>query len=130
MAARPFIVRLSAMEVHCYDLDVDLDALVRDARRAVEGWDWNRGASDTRSRCPRPASFIPAGDTARRTTPASGSSQYAALHEVFEALECEKASFRLLRREPGSAYAWHTDRGKGSASCAFKSLSSRTRRVG
>jgi hypothetical protein len=44
MAARPFIVRLSAMEVHCYDLDVDLDALVRDARRAVEGWDWNRGA--------------------------------------------------------------------------------------
>ena len=32
------------MNLHRYDLEVPLDGLVDDTRRAVEGWDWSRGA--------------------------------------------------------------------------------------
>jgi hypothetical protein len=39
---------------------------------------------------------------------------------IFDGLECDKVSFRLLRRTAGSSYAWHTDKDKGPSVVRFQ----------
>lgn len=102
------------MEVHRYDLEVELHALVRDTRRAIEGWDWNRGAYGHSLSLSANRQLHPNARYRYENHPSLGIlEQLPAFQQVFDAFECEKASFRLLRREPGSAYDWHTDRLKG-----------------
>ena len=109
------------MQVYRYDLDVDLDALVRDARRAVDGWDWGRGAYGHALSLPASRQLHPCGRYSYENYPCLGIlEQHPAFNEVFEALECEKSSFRLLRRAPGSAYTWHTDSHKGQGIVRFQ----------
>ena len=76
---------------------------------------------DTRSRCRRPASFIPAGATATRTIPASGSSSSTPLSTRSSKLS--NARSRLsgsCGERPGSAYTWHTDSHKGQGIVRFQ----------
>ena len=109
------------MQVYRYDLDVDLDALVRDARGAVDGWDWGRGAYGHALSLPASHQLHPCGRYRYENYPCLGVlEQHPAFNEVFEALECEKSSFRLLRRGPGSAYTWHTDSHKGQGIVRFQ----------
>jgi len=109
------------MEVHRYDLEVEFDALVRETQHAVEGWDWNRGAYGHALSLPARRQLHPHGRYRYENHPCLGVlGQLPAFREVFDALECEKASFRLLRRAPGSAYSWHIDRGKGQGVVRFQ----------
>jgi len=109
------------MDVHRYDLEVELHALVRETRRAVEGWDWSRGAYGHALSLPAQRQLHPTGRYRYENYPCVGVlGQLPAFQEVFDTLECEKTSFRLLRREPGSAYSWHTDRGKGQGIVRFQ----------
>ena len=109
------------MDVHRYDLEVDLDALVRDTRRAVEGWDWSRGAYGHALSLPARRQLHPHGRYRYENYPCRGVlGKCAAFQAVFDALECEKTSFRLLRRGPASAYSWHTDRRKGQGVVRFQ----------
>jgi hypothetical protein len=109
------------MEVHRYDLKVELQALVRETRRAVEGWDWSRGAYGHALSLPARRQLHPHGRHRYENHPCLGIlDQCPAFQDVFDALDCEKASFRLLRRAPGSAYTWHTDRRKGQGVVRFQ----------
>lgn len=109
------------MEVHRYDLEVEFHALVRETRRAVEGWDWSRGAHGHALSLPSRRQLHPQGRYRYENHPCLGVlGQYPAFQQVFDALECEKTSFRLLRRAPGSAYSWHTDRRKGQGVVRFQ----------
>src|SRR5262249_40207249 len=36
------------------------------------------------------------------------------------AIECDKTSFRLLRRPAGTSYTWHSDKDKGSSVVRFQ----------
>jgi hypothetical protein len=99
------------MDVHRYDLDVELDALVRETRCAAEGWDWSRGAWGHSLSLPAHRQLHPNARYRYENYPCLGVlDQLPALQQVFDGFECEKASFRLMRRGPGSAYDWHTDR--------------------
>jgi hypothetical protein len=109
------------MEVHRYDLDVDFNALVRETLRAVKGWDWSRGAYGHALSLPADRQLHPHGRYRYENYPCLGILGHCpAFQAVFDALECEKASFRLLRRAPRSAYSWHTDRRKGQGVVRFQ----------
>jgi hypothetical protein len=109
------------MDVHRYDLDVELDALVRETRQAAEGWDWSRGAWGHSLSLPADRQLHPNARYRYENYPCLDLlGQLPAFRAVFDAFECEKVSFRLLRRGPGSAYDWHTDRGKGQGVVRFQ----------
>lgn len=107
-----------------------LDGLVRDTRRAIERWDWSRGAYGHALSLPAHRQLHPYGRYGYENFPCAALlGQCPLFRQIFEGLECEKVSFRLLRRGPSSAYTWHTDRGKGpGGSRASKSPSSPTTR--
>lgn len=109
------------MRVHRYDLGLPIDALVREARRAVEGWDWNAGAFGHALSLPAYAQLHPYARYSYPNFPCTGRlARCPVFQEIFEGLRCEKVSFRLLRRQPQSAYAWHTDRWKGHGVVRFQ----------
>jgi hypothetical protein len=109
------------MNLHVYDLDVPLDGLVRDARRAVEGWDWSRGAYAHALSLPAYRELHPYGRYRYGNFPCTGLLEDCPyFRRVFDSLQCEKVSFRLLRRGPHSAYAWHTDAWKGPGVVRFQ----------
>ena len=109
------------MKLHRYDLGVSLDGLREDARRVSEGWDWSRGAFGHALSLPSRRDLHPSGRYRYHNYPCTGLLDRAPhLRAVFDALRCEKVSFRLLRREPASAYAWHTDQWKGHGVVRFQ----------
>jgi hypothetical protein len=109
------------MNLHRYDLDVPLDALVADTRRAVERWDWSRGAYGHALSLPAYRQLHPHARYGYENFPCAGLlDECPVLGAIFDGLECEKVSFRLLRRGPGSAYGWHTDRWKGEGVARFQ----------
>jgi hypothetical protein len=109
------------VEVHRYDLEVELHALVRETQRAAKGWDWGRGAYGHALSLPARRQLHPGSRYSYENHPCLGIlGGYPAFQALFDAFECEKASFRLLRRPPGSAYTWHTDRQKGQDVVRFQ----------
>jgi hypothetical protein len=104
-----------------YDLGIPLEGLREDARRAVAGWDWNRGAFGHALSLPASRDLHPYARHRYHNHPCAGLlGRCPHLRAVFEMLLCEKISFRLLRREPASAYAWHTDQWKGPGVVRFQ----------
>jgi hypothetical protein len=109
------------MDLHRYDLDVPLDGLVEDTRRAVEGWDWSRGAFGHALSLPAYRQLHPYGRYGYGNFPCLGLLGHCPrFRQIFEGLECEKVSFRLLRRGPSSSYSLHTDRRKGPGVVRFQ----------
>ena len=109
------------MNLHRYDLPVSLDGLREDATRALEGWDWSRGAFGHALSLPATRDLHPYARHRYHNYPCTGLLERCPhLRAVFDALRCDKVSFRLLRREPASAYAWHTDRWKGPGVVRFQ----------
>jgi hypothetical protein len=109
------------MEVHRYELDVSLEELVRDARRAAEGWDWTRGAFGHALSLPAYHQLHPYSRYDYANYPCAALlDRCAGFRRLFESLACEKVSFRLLRRGPGSSYGWHTDAWKGPGVARFQ----------
>jgi hypothetical protein len=109
------------VNLHRYDLDVPLDGLVEDTRRAVEGWDWSRGAYGHALSLPAYGQLHPYGRYGYENFPcAARLGQCPMFRQIFEGLECEKVSFRLLRRGPSSSYSLHTDRRKGPGVVRFQ----------
>lgn len=109
------------MIVHEYDPGVALDDLVADMRRAVDGWDWRRGAYGHALSLPAPQELHPYARYSYGNFPCSGLlARCPAFRALFHGLRCDKVSFRLLRRQPASAYGWHTDRWKGPGVVRFQ----------
>jgi len=109
------------VNLHRYDIGVPLAGLREDARRAADGWDWSRGAFGHALSLPARGDLHPSGRYRYHNHPCTGLlDRLPHLRGVFDGLECEKVSFRLLRREPSSAYAWHTDQWKGRGVVRFQ----------
>ena len=109
------------MRLHRYELDVGLDDLVRDARRATAEWDWADGAFGHALSLPEYRELHPFGRYRYQNFPCTGLLAHCpAFRTLFDGLRCEKVSFRLLRRGPASAYGWHTDRWKGAGVVRFQ----------
>jgi len=107
--------------VHRYTVDVDREALVADARRAIARWDWSRGAFGHALSLPRYRDLHPATRYRYENHPCTGLlDRLPHLRALFDSFECEKISWRLLRRAPASAYAWHTDQWKGPGVVRFQ----------
>src|SRR6185436_20015242 len=103
------------------DPGIALDDLVRDTRLAVAGWDWSRGAYGHALSLPAYHELHPYGRYTYQNFPCTGLlARCPALRALFESLRCDKVSFRLLRRQPASAYAWHTDQWKGPGVVRFQ----------
>jgi hypothetical protein len=109
------------MELQRYEVEVPLSELVRDAERAIEGWDWGRGAFGHALSVPAADQLHPYGRYDYGNYPCAGLlDQCPGFRRLFDSLACEKVSFRLLRRGPGSSYAWHTDAWKGPGVARFQ----------
>jgi hypothetical protein len=109
------------MELHRYELDVSLEELVRDARRAAESWDWSRGAFGHALSLPAYRQLHPYSRYDYGNYPCAALlDDCPAFRQLFESLACEKVSFRLLRRGPSSSYGWHTDAWKGPGVARFQ----------
>ena len=109
------------MELHRYDIDVPLEGLIEDTRRAVADWDWSRGAYGHALSLPAYRQLHPSRRYGYGNYPCTGLlARLPRFQQVFDGLRCEKVSFRLLRRGPDSAYAWHTDRWKGAGVVRFQ----------
>ncbi len=109
------------MNVHRYDIGAPLAALQDETRRVVAGWDWKRGAFGHALSLASYEELHPYRRYSYQNFPCAGVlGRHPALRAVFDGLRAEKVSFRLLRREPGSAYAWHTDRWKGPGVVRFQ----------
>lgn len=109
------------MNLYRYDLAVPLAALADETRSVVAGWDWSRGAFGHALSLPSYAELHPYRRYSYENFPCLGVlGQYPALRAIFDGLRTEKISFRLLRREPRSAYGWHTDQWKGPGVVRFQ----------
>jgi hypothetical protein len=102
------------MRLHAYDLGLPLDGLVDEARRASADWDWDRGAYGHALSLPDYRDLHPWGRYSYENFPCTARlDRFPLLRGLFDSFQCEKVSFRLLRRGPRTAYAWHADRAKG-----------------
>jgi hypothetical protein len=109
------------LEVHCYDLGLSLERLGDDARTAMRGWDWGRGAFGQALSLPEAEGIHPYRRHSFHNHPYAGAlARCGYFREIFDELKCEKVSFRLLRLAPGSAYGWHHDRWKGPGVVRFQ----------
>lgn len=109
------------MQVYAFDVGVPLEALVRDAHAATRDWDWRRGAYGHALSLPLARDLHPSARYRYPNTPSTGRlDRCPALRAVFDSFQCEKVSFRLLRRPPHSAYGWHTDEWKGAGVVRFQ----------
>lgn len=109
------------MSLYSYDLGLDLDQLRRETAQVTEGWRWERGAYGHALSLPRYRDLHPFQRFAYQNFPCTGFLDRApALRRIFDGFECDKVSFRLLRRGPSSAYHWHTDGWKGPGVVRFQ----------
>ncbi len=109
------------MMLYRFDAGVPLEGLRADAWRAMAGWDWSRGAFGHVLSLASAGDLHPSARYRYHNYPCTGLlSQLPHMRAMFDSLDCEKVSFRLLRREPASAYAWHTDRWKGPGVVRFQ----------
>ena len=95
------------MEVHRYDLEVELHALVRETRAWPSGAGTGDAArTDIRCRCRRHRQLHPNARYRYENYPCLGVlEQLPALHSGLRRFRVpRRSSFRLMRREPGSAY--------------------------
>jgi hypothetical protein len=108
--------------MHLYTYDhFSVDRLTADLTRATEGWDWSKGAYGHSLSLPSREETHPEGQDHYNNLPFAnvlGNCPY--FREIFDGFECEKVSFRLLRRPPMSSYAWHTDKDKGPSVVRFQ----------
>lgn len=109
------------MKLHRYDPGYSLDDLQRDARRAIAQWDWSRSAHGHVLSLPAAREIDP---TARYQYPnfpyADRLGECPYFRSIFESFPAPKASFRLLRRGPQSAYSLHSDRWAGPGAARFQ----------
>lgn len=109
------------MILHQYDLALPVAELVRETELAVAGWNWNRGAHGHALPLAAYEDLHPFRRYTYQNHPCTGRlRQLPRMRQLFDSLECEKISFRLLRRAPGTAYGWHTDRWKGPGVVRFQ----------
>jgi hypothetical protein len=108
------------MELHAYD-HFAVDRLIQDLNVATEGWDWSRGAYGHSLSLPVQEDLHPGWQDHYNNLPFANRLQRCPyfLH-IFNSFECEKASFRLLRRPAGTSYTWHSDKDKGSSVVRFQ----------
>ena len=107
--------------MHSYDLGLSLDRLRHDARTAMQGWDWTRGAFGQALSLPDAGSIHPFRRHSFHNHPYAGAlARCGYFREIFDGLACAKVSFRLLRLAPGAAYGWHHDRWKGPGVVRFQ----------
>ena len=101
--------------MHLYSYDhFSVDRLIADLAVAREGWDWSKGAYGHALSLPSRLDLHPEGQDHFNNLPyANVLKKCPYFQEIFDSFECEKVSFRLLRRPPASSYAWHTDKDKG-----------------
>ncbi len=104
-----------------YDFGISLDDLVRETRRVVAGWNWNRGAFGHALSLPAYRDLHPFARYSYPNFPCTGLlARCPVFRELFDRLRCEKTSFRLLRRAPATSYGWHTDLWKGAGVVRFQ----------
>jgi hypothetical protein len=109
------------VEVHRHDLGLSLDELTRDARAAIAGWDWERGAFGQALSLPAASAVHPYRRYGFENHPFTDVlSRCPSFRALFDSFACEKISFRLLRMGPHAAYGWHHDRWKGRGVVRFQ----------
>lgn len=102
------------MQLHAYDMGFSLEGLRHDCDVATRDWDWSQGAYGHTLSLPSRDELHPIGRDNPNNLPYSGMlDRCPTFREIFDRFECDKASFRLLRRTGGTSYGWHTDRDKG-----------------
>ena len=98
-----------------------VDQLIHDMKVAAEDWDWSQGAYGHSLSLPEQRDLHPLGKEHSNNLPFAGVLDRCPYFQyIFDSFECDKASFRLLRRSPGSSYAWHTDKDKGPSVIRFQ----------
>jgi hypothetical protein len=108
------------MRLHILD-HFPVERLLNDLAIATSGWDWSQGAYGHSLSLPAREQIHPAErDHANNIPYADVLDRCPFFREIFDSFECEKASFRLLRRPPLSSYAWHTDQDKGPEVVRFQ----------
>ena len=99
----------------------DLDALRREVAHAREIQDFDEGAYGHCVSLPCAEHVAEAYRTHHNNVPFSGALyRCPLLQRIFGEFRTQKASFRLLRRGPGTAYALHDDRDKGKNIVRFQ----------
>jgi hypothetical protein len=101
------------MKLHSLDR-YSVDRLREDLETAAAGWDWSLGAFGHALSLPTSEDIHPQAREHYNNLPyARVLDRCPYFRSIFDSFECEKASFRLLRRPPRTCYGWHTDRDKG-----------------
>lgn len=99
----------------------DVAALLEEVGRARARLDFDRGRYGHCISLPAADDLAAQYRTHPNNLPFAGAlAECPTLRRIFDALEAEKASFRLLRRGPGTAYGIHDDRDKGAGVVRFQ----------
>jgi hypothetical protein len=118
--SEPQDIEETKMELHAYD-HLAIDRLIQDLNVATEGWDWSQGAHGHSLSLPAREDLHPLGQDHYINSPfANRLGRCPYFQHIFDSFECDKVSFRLLRRPAGSSYTWHTDKEKGSSVVRFQ----------
>jgi len=108
------------MQLHIFD-HFSVDQMIAELANATRGWDWSKGAYGHSLSLPSREEIHPAEQDHFNNLPyANALNSCPYFRQIFDGFECEKASFRLLRRPPESCYAWHTDQDKGPSVVRFQ----------
>jgi hypothetical protein len=92
----------------------DLDALRAEVARARARQDFSEGLYGHCISLPAAHDLAPEYRSHHNNLPFSGAlAECPTMRSIFDSLETEKTSFRLLRRAPGTAYGIHDDLDKG-----------------
>jgi hypothetical protein len=111
---------MGKMELHAYD-HFALDRLIQDMNVASEGWDWSLGAHGHSLSLPAREDLHPVGQDLYNNVPfANCLGRCPYFQHIFNSFECDKISFRLLRRPAGTSYTWHSDKDLGSSVVRFQ----------
>lgn len=109
------------MQLHAYDMGYSLERLRHDCEVASRDWDWSKGAYGHTLSLPSKDELHAIGQENSNNVPFSGFlDRCAYFRQIFDQLECDKTSFRLLRRTGGTSYGWHTDTDKGQGVVRFQ----------
>ena len=111
----------TTLDAYRYDDRYSVDRLIADQQRATEGWDGRRGAFGQALSLPAPDQIHPVRRHAYINYPYMNVlDDCPYFREISDGFECEMASFRLLCRGSGTAYAWHEDTRKGPGIARFQ----------
>jgi len=103
------------------DVRYDLEILRAELRQARAVQDFELGAFGHSISLPAAHDLHQPYRSHRNNVPFSGAlAQCPPMRAIFDSLAAEKASFRLLRRGPGTAYGLHDDRDKGAGVHRFQ----------